>query len=239
MPHKKKRRASVTRKAKIVASISGLLAAALVFGGLYIKQQEILAANAAQAESYQPAPVQGVTEIPTTSVGILSDSHANNADSWWRQTIVADAVPGLTMGSFESQPGAETSSLIPRLDAATTDADMVVVQAGTNDLLSARTPEDAAQGLFSLWDGIKERGAQPIASLVPPSDARPAEVVVLNDLIREEAENQGIPLIDVYSTVANEDGAWAAGLSDDGVHSNKEGSDRMASAAQDQLAELR
>lgn len=239
MPYKTKRRPSVSRRLKIITLVSLVLATVLAIGALYLKQQETIAENAAAAESFNAAqPASAAPEEAAKVVSVLSDSHAFNEGSWWRRTVVAGTVEGVTDGAFESQPGAETSSLIPRLDAAAEGADFVVVQAGTNDLLSAKTPGEAAAGVFELWDGVVERDAEPIATLVPPSDSRPAEAVELNELIRAEAEARGIPVVDVYTPVAAEDGSWVDGFTDDGVHANAAGSERMTEAAQAALASI-
>jgi hypothetical protein len=175
---------------------------------------------------------------PERVIGVLSDSHAYGEDSWWRQSVEEDTVPGLRPGPFEAHPGARTTDLVDMLDDAAAGADLVVVQAGTNDILSGRSPRDAAQGVGALWDGIAERGAEPVAALIPPSETRPALAVELNRLITAEAQARGLPVVDVYTPVAAADGSWLAGLSDDGVHSNKRGSDLMAAAARDQLPDL-
>ncbi len=172
------------------------------------------------------------------TIGVLSDSHAHGKHSWWRQTVVADTVPGLRLGPFESHPGAQTVGLVDRLDAAARRADLVVVQAGTNDIRKGRSPEQAAEGVRVLWDGISARGAAPVAALVPPSDTHPGLAVELNRLLKTAAQARGMPLLDVYTPVAAADGSWRAGLSNDGIHSNRKGSDRMAAAARAQLAGL-
>ncbi len=172
------------------------------------------------------------------TIGILSDSHAYGKHSWWRQTVVAGAVPGLRLGPYESHPGAQTVGLVDRLDAAVRQADLVVVQAGTNDIRKGRSSEQAAEGVRVLWDGITARGAAPVAALVPPSDTQPALAVELNRLLRTAAKARNMPLLDVYTPVAAADGSWRAGLSNDGIHSNRKGSDLMAEAARGQLAGL-
>ncbi|MHA7264555.1 SGNH/GDSL hydrolase family protein [Arthrobacter sp. TMN-37] len=185
-----------------------------------------------------PAGTADTAGTAQRTIGILSDSHANGKNSWWRQTVVAGTVPGLRLGAFESHPGAQTVALVDRLDAATREADLVVVQAGTNDILRGRSPQQAAGGVRALWDGIAARGAFPVAALVPPSQTRPALAIELNRLITAAAEERGLPLVDVYTPVAADDGSWAPGLSNDGIHSNRKGSDLMAEAARGQLAAL-
>ncbi|CCE76401.1 esterase [Clavibacter nebraskensis] len=204
-----------------------------------------LALSESQLE--RPANAGSVAAVPTSDaveaesrflMSVLSDSHAYNAGSWWRQTIGTGTFPDAYLGEFESLPGAVTSSLTPMLDAVTAQGGAVVVQAGTNDLLSQRTPEQAVEGLSGLWQGIRDRGAVPVAALVPPSDEVPQLVVELNRLIRTAAAEQGLELIDVYTSVAQSDGTWADGNSDDARHANGVGSALMADAAREQLPRI-
>lgn len=177
------------------------------------------------------------TAAPTT-VSILSDSHAFNQDSWWRQTVVANRVAGLRVGAFESQPGAMSSSLASRVEAATSKKGLVIVQAGTNDLVSGATPEDAAKGVTALWLAVKASGGVPAAALVPPSNDLGAGVMELNTILRSAAAEKKLMVIDVYTSVANPDGTWADGTTEDGIHANKKGSDLMTAAAMKQLPSL-
>jgi lysophospholipase L1-like esterase len=230
----RKRRLSVGKNWQI-AGLALLAVLALGVAGYSVLKP---AASKPEA-AFTPAPITApTTPAPAKIVSVLSDSHANNADSWWRQTAAAGKVPGLALGAFESQPGAMSTSLAARLDAATAKKGLVIVQAGTNDLLALKTPAQAAAGVQALWQGIKDRGATPVAALVPPSDKAPDGVVQLNDLLARAAAAQGLKVIDVYHAVANPDGTWAAGTTADGTHANKAGSDRMATAASEQLPEL-
>jgi lysophospholipase L1-like esterase len=171
---------------------------------------------------------------------ILSDSHAFNADSWWRQTVMANKASGMTTGAFESQPGAGAgaAALAKRLDAAAAKKGLVIVQAGSNDLLSGTSPADTAAGVEALWKGIRDRGATPVVALVPPSNDVPAEVLELNRILIEEAMTQRLDVIDVFTPVANKDGSWAGGNTTDGTHANKAGSDVMTAAVLRQLPSL-
>lgn len=183
--------------------------------------------------------VQSAAETKAAIVtSILSDSHAFNADSWWRQTVMANKASGMTTGAFESQPGAGAAALAKRLDAAAAKKGLVIVQAGTNDLLSGASPADTAVGVEALWKGIRDRGATPVVALVPPSNDVPAEVRELNRILIEEAMTQRLDVIDVFTPVANKDGSWAVGYTTDGTHANKAGSDVMTAAVLRQLPSL-
>ena len=114
----------------------------------------------------------------------------------------------------------------------------MIVQAGTNELLTARSPEETFTGITALWDGVAAAGAKPIAALVPPSDKTPSAVIELNELIRQEAKTRDIPILDVYRPVAAQDGSWADGHSGDGLHADREASDTMAAAALRQVQQI-
>lgn len=211
----------------------GLVGLLLVFGAVGVVSmtgQQDASASSTRAP-YTPPPA----DPDPATVSILSDSHAFNEGSWWRTTVYNRSVQGVVSGAFESQPGASAQTLTDRLDAATASGGYVIVQAGTNDLLSAVTPSDALARIEALWDGIGERGATAIASLVPPSDERPSQTVELNELISAAAGQRGMFLLDVYSPVANPDGTWQEGLSGDGIHANPDGAVIMADAARGQI----
>lgn len=221
-------------------SYKGIIIGLATFGVamLVVIAMQHVAASAPAADS-QAGPIPTYSSASSTvRVSILSDSHAYNANSWWRQTVAAGTVDGISMGKFDSTPGVDTEHLKAQAADSASEGGWVIVQAGTNDLLSGRTPQQALDGLTTLWDDVDKANAKPIAALVPPSDERPADVVKLNELIQQEATARGIPLLDVYSVVAADDGSWAGGHSTDGRHADPEASDKMADAAQTQLPTL-
>lgn len=177
------------------------------------------------------------TPQPAIPVSVLSDSHAYFAASWWRQTVEANAIEGVSMGAFASQPGAVADTIASGLDEAAAAAQngYVLVQAGTNDLLAGSSPARAASDIQSLWAGVRDRGSTPIAVLVPPSSEVGAEVIELNLLLAGAARADGIAILDVYTPVAEAGGGWQAGTSDDGKHANIEGATRQANEVLAQL----
>ena len=207
---------------------------ALALGGA---PQRVLVESAIRE---MPAPEQTTTPdkvTPAVPVSVLSDSHAYFAESWWRQTVVANAVEGASTGATASQPGAVADTIASGLDEAAAAAPngYVLVQAGTNDLLAGSSPARAAADIQSLWQGVRDRGSTPIAVLVPPSSEVGAEVIELNRLLAGAARSEGIAILDVYTPVAEADGGWQAGTSDDGKHANLKGASLQAN---DVLAQL-
>lgn len=170
-------------------------------------------------------------------VSALSDSHIFNADSWFRQTVEAGRVEGAEVGTFASYPGGTTSTVrqgLTRLGGS----DVVVVSAGTNDLLSARSPEETARSVEALVADAGKRVDVVLLSTVPPSDTRGAETKALNGLLTAWARRHHVAVLDVTSPVSDPDGTWRQGLSDDGIHANDRGAALMTRAAMRQLPSL-
>lgn len=182
-------------------------------------------------------PTADPAAVPVV-VSVLSDSHAFNAGSWFRNTVEAGKVPGVKMGVFVSQPGASAEVLAGKLDEASASKGVVIIQAGTNDLLSARGSENTVAGIEALVEGVKERGAKPVLALIPPSAERGYEVLDANALLTEYAKANKVGVLDLTSSVATETGEWKDGLSGDGVHANPAGSKLISDAAAQQIPVL-
>lgn len=175
---------------------------------------------------------------PAKPVSLISDSHAHNASSWWRETIGAGAVPGAQMHNVQSFPGSDSESILRRVEPVKYAGGYVVLQAGTNDL---RQGDDAAQtvaGVKTVVALIRENQGKPVLALVPPSDEQPAVAKAVNELLVQWADAEKIPVVDVYTPVADPDGSWKDGLSDDMIHANKAGAAKMAAAAQVRLTAI-
>ncbi|GAA0959951.1 SGNH/GDSL hydrolase family protein [Frigoribacterium faeni] len=185
--------------------------------------------GAAPSASESPSPV---------TVSILGDSHAAAADGWWRQTVGAGTVDGVREGAFEAYEGATASALTEHLDAATADGGLVVVQAGTYDLEAGRTAGETATDVAALWQGVLDRGATPVAALLPPSGDRGEETDDVNRRLRDGAADRGIDVLDLTTAVQGGEGDWKSGLTDDGVLANATAAARMAQAADEQLGAL-
>jgi len=175
---------------------------------------------------------------PAVTVSILGDSHALAAGSWWRQTVEAGAVDGASQGAFEAYEGATAADLVEHLDAATADGGLVVVQAGTFDLAAGRTAGETATDVAALWQGVLDRGATPVAALLPPSGDRGTDTVDVNTRLSEGAADRGIDVLDLTTPVEGGEGDWKSGLTDDGILANPTAAARMAQAADDQLSAL-
>jgi lysophospholipase L1-like esterase len=189
-------------------------------------------------EHVKGTPTASASTAAAVVMSVLSDSHALNAGSWFRKTVEAGAVPGVQLGVFASEPEASATVLAEKLDAATALKGVVIIQAGTYDVLSAVGAEQAAANVEALIAGAIERGAKPVLALIPPSAERGPEVVGANALLSDFARANSVGVLDLTTAVATPSGQWKSGLSDDGVYANAAGAQIMADAAALQIPAL-
>src|SRR3990170_2016203 len=175
------------------------------------------------------------TQQPVQTISTLSDSHLVHEQSWFLRTVEAGVLDGYTAGTLASQPGADAQT-VRRLADQTDGSDWVVVQAGTNDLRADAEPGLVFADVKSLVRAVRRPNV--ILALVPPSNDRPAAVVQLNRQLTRWAERREVPLLDVYSPVATDDGRFRPGTTDDDVHVNDRGAQLQARAALRQLRGL-
>ncbi len=99
---KTKRRPSITRKAKIAAAICAALVVVLVFGGLYLRQQEVIRENAGAAKQYTPSPVEAITAPPTDATEDQPDGSLNDPSTPYTVNLLGDST-GNDVGEFVYQ----------------------------------------------------------------------------------------------------------------------------------------
>lgn len=111
---------------------------------------------------------------------------------------------------------------------------MVHILAGTNDIAGnsgPTRPEDFEDNLRSMVELAQAHGIEVILGTIPPSarfdwrpglDPRPW-IAELNTWLRGYAHERHCQLIDYHGALADPAGAFKSGLSNDGVHPNREG----------------
>jgi lysophospholipase L1-like esterase len=125
--------------------------------------------------------------------------------------------------------GERTDQIARRLDLVLDGADALVVQGGINDVVQRRPLEEAARNI----EGMLERGrgaglVLAVTDVLPwnNGDARAAaDIVRLNELIRELAAVAGATVLPFHDTLADPAGPsrMGDGLTDDGDHPSIEG----------------
>lgn len=191
------------------------------------------------------APPSGTPSPPITAgpgltvVSVLGDSHSGEPGSWFRLSVANGSVPGVSPGVLASEPGRSSIALKAWVGDATAQGGVVLVQAGTNDLLLDRsTPATAAQGVEALVDAVSARGVRTVLVSVPPSATLGPDTNRLNALLEAWASGHTVPWLDVTSAVAQPDGTWRPGLTQDGIHADPSGGEIMAAAVRAQLPGL-
>lgn len=174
-----------------------------------------------------------------TLVSVLGDSHSGEPDSWFRLSVGNGTVPGAALGVLSSHPGYTAAALQSGIPDATAFGGVVLVQAGTNDLLLAKhTPAQAAADVEALERAVAATGVHAVLVSVPPSAPLGPATNQLNALLKDWAAGHDVPWLDVTSAVTEPDGTWRPGLSTDGIHANDSGGPLMAAAVREQLPPL-
>ncbi|MGY1837427.1 SGNH/GDSL hydrolase family protein [Blastococcus sp. SYSU DS0510] len=110
----------------------------------------------------------------------------------------------------------------------------VLVLAGTNDVRQGRA-EGTIDTLTRIAEEIEAGGAAPVFATLPPSAEFPAETMALNERLRAWADERGVELLDFWTPLADPDGTFAEGMSDDGTHPSAAGTDVLADVVADAL----
>ena len=160
----------------------------------------------------------------------FSDLHVGANDSYFDMLACSENSPIRDIGNAGA-PGATTTVLRTRLQKVI-DAhpDEVLVLAGTNDIFLGE-PENTIRDLEQMRQRLDEAGIRYKFGTLPPSNLHPDATVKMNESIREWAADRGVDLIDYYTPLADADGGYRQGLSDDGMHPSTKGAAVMAATA--------
>jgi lysophospholipase L1-like esterase len=126
---------------------------------------------------------------------------------------------------------------------------VVVILAGTNDIAGNTGPEsieDIENNLASMADLAKANRIRvvlstvmPVCDYIKPQTERrpPAEIVKLNDWIKQYVAQNGLTLLDYYSAMVDAHGMFKKDLTFDGLHPNVAGYEVMGPLAEKAIAQ--
>ncbi|MBU0944954.1 MAG: SGNH/GDSL hydrolase family protein [Proteobacteria bacterium] len=90
-------------------------------------------------------------------------------------------------------------------NACNNDAEYILIMEGTNDLLHYANGLDVKFNLGVMIDKSRERGLIPLLATIPP-DPEPEhdykDVPLMNQYIKELAEEKGVVLVDLYTALS-------------------------------------
>lgn len=153
------------------------------------------------------------------------------ADDSWFSLVTCDGSP--RYGSNAGVGGETTADMRRRLDSVLgAKPELVIILAGTNDLLQHRPIEEAAADLTAMVEAIEASGAKVVVGTIPPLKGLPVEE--WNDRLRSLRR----PIIDFHRAVTD-GSAYRKGFGiGDGIHPSKAGVRAMAEEATRTLATL-
>ena len=147
-------------------------------------------------------------------------------------------------------PGEDAAEAISRFQSelGRLQPDVVLIMEGTNDISpNSSTPGvQGAEAIETMVRDAKSRGVDPILATIPPQrTSRGTEPMVApyNDLIRQIAIRQSVPLVDVHQIISFGQCLGAASLvlsclGDDDLHPTREGYGLIADAFFQRLMNL-
>lgn len=210
---------------------------------------------------------------PGTRVALLGDSITNqNADIgtntatrtygsgyfWWANVLLGGALTLVTNGTSDAEFGTSgqttgniAGDTLPSDDltaCAASDAHIVIVHAGTNDVRSDVSAATIAANLQTIWNTLLAAGKTVIATTILPSNypgdtaARNQTIPDVNRLIRANAaRTRGVVLCDWYGAMLDASTGYA-GIAylktSDYVHPNVVGASRIGKVLADVLRPL-
>src|SRR4051794_34130007 len=198
---------------------TGACALVLLVAGCDAKAAELAdpaPATYSSASSSAPAPPSG----PLTVVGVgASVTDADSADfpagvfgpGSWVSTADRD---GIDVTGGWAIKGATTAAMAA--GAQPSDADVLVVMAGTNDVLQGIPWEQSAANIEAIVGAVGVDRV--VLCTIVPLASNPAGETDFNAHLAALADEHGWRLVDSAAAVRAPDGQWLAGLSEDGIH---------------------
>ncbi|MDO7881492.1 SGNH/GDSL hydrolase family protein [Salinibacterium soli] len=118
--------------------------------------------------------------------------------------------------------GATTVDMLAGVDDVP-DADVLVVMAGTNDILGGATDASLAATADRITEIVRETGIDRVVlSAVAPNDFRQEGTEKLNDALAALAARHGWTWFDPWMFVREADGGYVRGVSADGIHPSRQ-----------------
>lgn len=103
------------------------------------------------------------------------------------------------------KPGRTTAQLEAPLERCSKGAEAVIIQAGGNDLALGATPAQVARNLGFAVRSAKRRGLEVVLTDVTPISTVPAQVALLNSIIRRLGRDERVPVLGFHAALADPD----------------------------------
>lgn len=154
--------------------------------------------------------------------------------SWFFAMVEGPAAPFTYAGGIADN-GMTTAWMAEHAgEALDTNPEMLVVLGGTNDIANWVEPTVVLANLESITQQAHARGIAVAVSTIPPSsfeDLGP-RAVAMNVAIRAWVQARGdVVLLDPWTLLADEQGAWLPDLTPDGIHPDADACRLMANDA--------
>lgn len=165
-----------------------------------------------------------------SSVAVFGDSLTSGQPCCGNYAGHLSALLGAPVANHGSG-GEPLQSGLGRFNAILDDGhDLIIIMDGTNDAAGGMNYGQSALVLSQMLANAKSRGIEVAVCSIPPftggATSGNPRVVHFNSVLRSTANAARVKFIDVYSTFKNDPSLYQS----DGVHLNREGNIRVATA---------
>jgi len=212
---------------------AGACALAVLAAGCDAKAAEPADASPTGATSASAATPTGPLTVVAVGDSVTdADSPDFSAGAFgpgsWVSTADRDGVD--VLGGWAVK-GATTAAMAA--GARPSDADVLVVMAGTNDILQDIPWEQSAADIEAVVAAV---GADRVVlCTIVPLASDPAAAADFNAHLATLADEHGWRLVDSAAAVRTPDGNWDPGMSEDGIHPTDAGAVLLGAAIRDAL----
>ena len=138
----------------------------------------------------------------------------------WRDTLQGMRAKGPEHGNYS---GWRVGNVLMAMDKVLRDKkpEAAIVMVGTNDISGGKVPEGYRKGLEEIVRKCLDAHCVPILNTIPPRRSHQEAVAKANEIIRQVARQQKVPLADYYAECLRRrpGNSWDGTIiSSDGVH---------------------
>jgi len=221
----------------------GILAAAVLMVGLGAVALSGLSRNPVPAEAgqYTPRPAPTV-EAPAerTRIAVVGDSNTavnspdlaagDIGDASWVRVLLRSGFSFAGGWAVGGTPSATQANAL----APVSDADVLLIMTGTNDLGTGVPWDETVSNIDAMHEKVPA-GRVVLLAIAPRDEETDPSSVEFNGLLEQLADDRGWEFFDGMVSIRAVDGGFVDGASNDGVHLNRASQADLGRAIADYL----
>lgn len=221
------------RRKTLIVAITGVLIAGLTAGAVLTPGSPVrfaLSAVVQYEDCYYTMTPHGVIGLgDSITAGHHQDwIRLGATDSYFDVLACSASIDATANAGVWMQTTSQIRERVP--DVIARKPETVFLLAGTNDIRTGQTVGTIAN-VEAIISELDHAGIRVILGMLPPSDDYPDQTIAMNAALSAWAAAHGVAIFDAHDALADKDGTFAAGMSEDGIHPSRDGARVLAAAA--------